>query len=64
MCSDNPFTLAAEECDRLAAELLKVSERMQGAKKKAALADSRHYQRIAEAKRWIASDEMRRSSAG
>ncbi|MGB3274421.1 MAG: hypothetical protein WBA66_16195 [Xanthobacteraceae bacterium] len=56
----DPFLLTPEECDEAAAAALTTCEKLsENWQKTAALADARHYMRVAEIKRWMQSRELR-----
>lgn len=60
MSQRDPFLLTPEECEEVAAEVLTTCERLpESWQKTAALADARHYMRVAEVKRWMQSRELR-----
>lgn len=60
MGQKDPFLLTPEECDEAAAEALTSCEKLpENWQKLAALADARHYRRVAEVKRWMRSTELR-----
>lgn len=60
MSQKDPFLLTPEECDEAAVEALTSGEALpEGWQKIAALADARHYMRVAEIKRWMRSSGLR-----
>ncbi len=60
MSQRDPFLLTPEECDEVATEVLATCDTLpESWQKTAALADARHYMRVAEVKRWMRSRELR-----